>query len=175
MVGWGVIGDPRKGVSHIAGPLRRHRQPTCLDYIARPSSLKGKKKVTGRFHAKIYPSASLENLGALRFWGLPKTDPLSSRTRSLECEPSLSLLVTCFSPQAASGRKLSRLGTDKLESPRCKPGSDAVHAAANGCQGNGCQGLLSPAPLPPPWRWRPGLLSSASRLPPLFEALVRGW
>lgn len=99
MVGWGVIGDPRKGVSHIAGPLRRHRQPTCLDYIARPSSLKGKKKVTGRFHAKIYPSASLENLGALRFWGLPKTDPLSSRTRSLECEPSLSLLVTCFSPR----------------------------------------------------------------------------
>lgn len=74
----------------------------CKTFFPQASPLKGKKKshcgLPGRFHAKIYPSASLENLGALGLWGPPKVDPLSSMTCSGVCEPSLSLLVTCLSP-----------------------------------------------------------------------------
>ena len=74
------------------------------------------------------------------------------------------------------GRHLSKgiWAQDKLGELRCAGlelgGDVVVTAAANGCQGNGCQGLLSPAPL-----FLGCGLGLAAHLPAaFFEALVRG-
>ena len=65
------------------------------------------------------------------------------------------------------------MGTGQLGELRCAGlelgGDVVVTAAANGCQGNGCQGLLSPAPL-----FLGCGLGLAAHLPAaMFEALVR--
>lgn len=68
------------------------------------------------------------------------------------------------------------MGTGQVREPRhhagSEPSSDLVLAAASGCQGNGCQGLLSPAPLLPRWRLR--LLSLSSPAAPFVCGSIEG-